>query len=145
MAPKPVVQQVDFTRRFGVLEPHMRQLSRLAGHSDILIVSHVLDDQGQAIGTQDAGRSARTHRKNWRIMSPVPVSVWSRDARKSWPHGARTTVRYDRRQSIFPGVRFLCVATSGNVRWHMCECSTFRWVDLPVDDSLDWSGGIQEM
>ena len=49
-------QQVDFTRRFGVLEPHVRQESRLAGHPEILIVSNVLDAQGQAIGTQDAGR-----------------------------------------------------------------------------------------
>jgi taurine dioxygenase len=49
-------QQVDFTRRFGVLEPHVRQESRLAGYPDILIVSNVLNAQGQAIGTQDAGR-----------------------------------------------------------------------------------------
>jgi taurine dioxygenase len=49
-------QQVDFTRRFGELEVHVRKESRLAGHPEILIVSNVLDDEGKAIGAQDAGR-----------------------------------------------------------------------------------------
>src|SRR3954469_1382229 len=49
-------QQVDFTRRFGVLEQHVRKESRLEGHPEILIVSNVLDENGNAIGAQDAGR-----------------------------------------------------------------------------------------
>ena len=49
-------QQVEFTRRFGVLEQHVRKESRLAGHPEILIVSNVLDEKGNAIGAQDAGR-----------------------------------------------------------------------------------------
>jgi taurine dioxygenase len=49
-------QQVAFTRRFGMLELHVRQESQLAGHPDILIVSNVLDAQGRAIWAQDAGR-----------------------------------------------------------------------------------------
>lgn len=49
-------QQVDFTRRFGTLEVHVRKESRLEGHPEILIVSNVLDAEGKAIGAQDAGR-----------------------------------------------------------------------------------------
>jgi taurine dioxygenase len=49
-------QQVAFTRRFGVLEQHVRKESRLGGHPEILIISNLLDEQGNAIGSQDAGR-----------------------------------------------------------------------------------------
>lgn len=49
-------QQVAFTRRFGELEHHVRRESCLAGFPQILIVSNVLDENGRAIGAQDAGR-----------------------------------------------------------------------------------------
>jgi len=49
-------QQVAFTRRFGILEQHVRKESRLPGHPEILIVSNLLDEKGNAIGSQDAGR-----------------------------------------------------------------------------------------
>ena len=49
-------QQIAFTRRFGALEQHVRKESRLAAHPEILIVSNVLDENGNAIGSQDAGR-----------------------------------------------------------------------------------------
>ena len=49
-------QQVAFTRRFGILEQHVRKESRLPGHPEILVVSNVLDENGKAIGSQDAGR-----------------------------------------------------------------------------------------
>ena len=49
-------QQIEFTRRFGPLEQHVRKESRLAGHPEILIISNVLDEKGEAIGSQDAGR-----------------------------------------------------------------------------------------
>ena len=49
-------QQVDFTKRFGILEQHVRKESRLANHPEILIISNVLDEHGKAIGSQDAGR-----------------------------------------------------------------------------------------
>ncbi|HEX4329807.1 MAG TPA: TauD/TfdA family dioxygenase [Burkholderiales bacterium] len=49
-------QQIAFTRRFGILEEHVRKESRLAGHPEILIISNLLDDNGKAIGSQDAGR-----------------------------------------------------------------------------------------
>ncbi|MEO7726680.1 MAG: TauD/TfdA family dioxygenase [Burkholderiales bacterium] len=49
-------QQVAFTRRFGLLEQHVRKESRLPGHPEILVVSNVLDENGKAIGSQDAGR-----------------------------------------------------------------------------------------
>jgi len=49
-------QQATFTRRFGVLEQHVRKEHRLEGHPEILIVSNVLDSSGKAIGVEDAGR-----------------------------------------------------------------------------------------
>jgi taurine dioxygenase len=49
-------QQVAFTRRFGELEQHVRKESRLAEHPEILIISNILDERGNAIGSQDAGR-----------------------------------------------------------------------------------------
>ncbi len=49
-------QQIAFTRRFGVLEEHVRKEHRLPGHPEILIVSNVLDGHGRAIGVEDAGR-----------------------------------------------------------------------------------------
>ena len=48
--------QVAFSRRFGELEVHVRKESRVAGHPELLIVSNLLNDQGRAIGVQDAGR-----------------------------------------------------------------------------------------
>jgi len=49
-------QQIDFTRRFGVLEQHVRKEHRLEGFPEILIVSNVLNSEGKAIGVEDAGR-----------------------------------------------------------------------------------------
>ena len=50
------VQQVAFTRRFGVLEAHVRKESRLVGQDEIFVLSNKLDASGKAIGAQDAGR-----------------------------------------------------------------------------------------
>ena len=49
-------QQVAFTRRFGILEAHVRKESRLGGHDEIFVLSNKLDAAGRAIGAQDAGR-----------------------------------------------------------------------------------------
>ena len=49
-------EQIDFTRRFGELEQHVRKESRLGSYPEILVVSNVLDEKGNAIGSQDAGR-----------------------------------------------------------------------------------------
>ncbi len=49
-------QHVEFTRRFGILEQHVRKENRLPGFPEILVVSNLLDDRGNAIGVQDAGR-----------------------------------------------------------------------------------------
>jgi taurine dioxygenase len=49
-------QQITFTRRFGVLEQHVRKEHRLDGYPEILIVSNVLNGEGKAIGVEDAGR-----------------------------------------------------------------------------------------
>jgi len=49
-------QQIAFTRRFGLLEHHVRKEARLGEHPEIFILSNKLDAQGKAIGAQDAGR-----------------------------------------------------------------------------------------
>jgi len=49
-------QQIAFTRRFGVLEQHVRKESRLAGFPEILVVSNVVKEDGTPVGAQDAGR-----------------------------------------------------------------------------------------
>ena len=49
-------QQIAFTRRFGVLEQHVRKEHRLDGYPEILIVSNILNAEGKAIGVEDAGR-----------------------------------------------------------------------------------------
>jgi taurine dioxygenase len=49
-------QQIGFTRRFGELEHHVRKEHRLDGYPEILVVSNVVDERGEAIGVQDAGR-----------------------------------------------------------------------------------------
>src|SRR5262249_5782649 len=49
-------QQIAFTRRFGVLEQHVRKEHRLADHPEILVLSNVKNEAGKAIGSEDAGR-----------------------------------------------------------------------------------------
>jgi taurine dioxygenase len=49
-------QQIAFTRRFGVLEQHVRKESRLEAHPEMLILSNIVRDDGTPIGSQDAGR-----------------------------------------------------------------------------------------
>ena len=49
-------QQIAFTRRFGVLEQHVRKEHRLEGYPEILIISNIRNEAGKAIGSEDAGR-----------------------------------------------------------------------------------------
>ena len=49
-------QHIAFTRRFGILEHHVRKEARLGNHPEIFILSNKLDAAGKAIGAQDAGR-----------------------------------------------------------------------------------------
>jgi taurine dioxygenase len=78
-------QQVAFTRRFGVLEQHVRKESRLKGHPEILIISNLLDDDGNAIGSQDAGRfwhSDLSYKKEPSMLSALySLEVPVRDGR----------------------------------------------------------------
>ena len=78
-------QQVAFTRRFGVLEQHVRKESRLEGHPEILIISNLLDEQGKAIGSQDAGRfwhSDLSYKKEPSMLSALySVEVPEKDGR----------------------------------------------------------------
>src|SRR5688500_6061269 len=78
-------QQVAFTRRFGPLEQHVRKESRLAAHPEILIVSNILDEQGNAIGSQDAGRfwhSDLSYKKEPSMLSALySIEVPEKDGR----------------------------------------------------------------
>ena len=78
-------QQIAFTRRFGQLEQHVRKESRLEGHPEILIVSNVLDENGNAIGAQDAGRfwhSDLSYKKEPSMLSALyAVEVPVKDGR----------------------------------------------------------------
>lgn len=48
-------------------------------------------------------------------------------------------------QQIIPGLRILCTASAGEVRLNTNEFSEYRWLKLPVEEQLDWIGGIKEM
>jgi taurine dioxygenase len=48
-------QQVDFSRRFGVLQIHVLKQFLLANHPEILIVSNIVEN-GQPVGLGDAGK-----------------------------------------------------------------------------------------
>jgi taurine dioxygenase len=48
-------QQIDFSRRFGVLQIHVLKQFLLAGHPEILIVSNIVEN-GQPAGLGDAGK-----------------------------------------------------------------------------------------
>lgn len=78
-------RQVAFTRRFGELEQHVRKESRLEGHPEILVVSNLLDDKGNAIGAQDAGRfwhSDLSYKKEPSMLSALyAVEVPVKDGR----------------------------------------------------------------
>src|SRR5687768_13395708 len=93
-------QQVAFTRRFGTLEVHVRKESRLEGHPEILIVSNVLDDKGNAIGAQDAGRfwhSDLSYKKEPSMLSALyALEVPFKDGRVLGDTSfASTTAAYD--------------------------------------------------
>ena len=48
-------QQIEFSRRFGVLQIHVLKQFLLAGHPEILIVSNIVEN-GQPVGLGDAGK-----------------------------------------------------------------------------------------
>ncbi|WP_295473478.1 TauD/TfdA family dioxygenase [uncultured Pseudomonas sp.] len=48
-------QQIEFSRRFGVLQIHVLKQFLLPGHPEILIVSNIVEN-GQPIGLGDAGK-----------------------------------------------------------------------------------------
>ena len=48
-------QQIDFSRRFGILQIHVLKQFLLANHPEILIVSNIVED-GQPIGLGDTGK-----------------------------------------------------------------------------------------
>ena len=47
-------------------------------------------------------------------------------------------------EGVIPGIRFLCEAREGEVRLNAREFSVHRWIKLPVEEPLDWIGGIRE-
>lgn len=93
-------QQIGFTRRFGTLEQHVRKESRLEGHPEILIISNVLDEKGNAIGSQDAGRfwhSDLSYKKEPSMLSALyALEVPEKDGRVLGDTSfASTTAAYD--------------------------------------------------
>jgi taurine dioxygenase len=93
-------QQVAFTRRFGALEQHVRKESRLAAHPEILIISNLLDDSGNAIGSQDAGRfwhSDLSYKKEPSMLSALySIEVPVKDGKVLGDTSfASTTAAYD--------------------------------------------------
>ena len=93
-------QQIAFTRRFGVLEQHVRKESRLEGYPEILIISNVLDEQGNAIGSQDAGRfwhSDLSYKREPSMLSALyALEVPEKDGRVYGDTSfASTTAAYD--------------------------------------------------
>lgn len=93
-------QQIAFTRRFGTLEQHVRKESRLGGYPEILIVSNVLDENGNAIGSQDAGRfwhSDLSYKKEPSMLSALyALEVPEKDGRVLGDTSfASTTAAYD--------------------------------------------------
>jgi taurine dioxygenase len=93
-------QHVAFTRRFGMLEQHVRKEARLAEHPEIFILSNILDDSGKAIGAQDAGRfwhSDLSYKREPSLLSALyAVTIPVRDGK---PLGdtrfASTTAAYE--------------------------------------------------
>lgn len=93
-------QQVAFTCRFGELEHHVRRESCLPGFPQILIVSNLLDEQGRAIGVQDAGRfwhSDLSYKREPSLLSALyALEVPEKDGRVLGDTGfASTTAAYE--------------------------------------------------
>jgi len=93
-------QHIAFTQRFGPLEQHVRKESRLEAFPEILVVSNLLDDQGNAIGTQDAGRfwhSDLSYKREPSMLSALyAIEVPVRDGRALGDTNfASTTAAYD--------------------------------------------------
>jgi taurine dioxygenase len=49
-------QQIAFTKRFGILEKHVRKESRLADYEELFVISNIVGENGKPIGAIDAGR-----------------------------------------------------------------------------------------
>lgn len=47
-------------------------------------------------------------------------------------------------QQVIPGVRMLCFVDSGKITLNERELVAYKWLRLPVAESLDWIGGIKE-
>jgi taurine dioxygenase len=92
-------QQIAFTRRFGVLEHHVRKEARLGDHPEIFILSNKLDAQGKAIGAQDAGRfwhSDLSYKREPSLLSALyAVEIPVKDGKPLGDtHFASTTAAY---------------------------------------------------
>ncbi len=92
--------QIAFTRRFGALEQHVRKESRLGSHPEILVVSNILDESGNAIGSQDAGRfwhSDLSYKKEPSMLSALyAVEIPVKDGKVLGDTSfASTTAAYD--------------------------------------------------
>ena len=86
-------QQVDFTKRFGYLEQHVRKESRLDGHPEILVISNVLDANGKfasqgesledlftapTVTASFSAARAWSHVLSWSFVTPRPMRAFIR-------------------------------------------------------------------
>ena len=46
-------------------------------------------------------------------------------------------------QKIIPGVRFVCLSNQGKINLNKREFSTHKWLNLPLEEPLDWIDGIE--
>lgn len=93
-------QQIAFTRRFGMLEHHVRKEARLAAHPEIFILSNILDESGKAIGAQDAGRfwhSDLSYKREPSLLSALyAIRIPARNGKPLGDtHFASSTAAYD--------------------------------------------------
>ena len=93
-------QQIAFTRRFGLLEHHVRKEARLAEHPEIFILSNIVDGSGRAIGAQDAGRfwhSDLSYKREPSLLSALyAIEIPVRDGRALGDTGfSSTTAAYE--------------------------------------------------
>lgn len=93
-------QHVAFTRRFGALEHHVRKEARLPDYPEIFILSNILDDSGNAIGAQDAGRfwhSDLSYKREPSLLSALyAVTIPVRDGKPLGDtHFASSTAAWD--------------------------------------------------
>ena len=94
-------QHIDFTKRFGILEAHVRKESRHGGHDEIFVLSNIEGADGKPIGAIDAGRfwhsdlSYKEHPSMLSALYSVEIPMREDGVVLGDTHYASTTAAYD--------------------------------------------------